>query len=40
MTLKERSDPELLAASRKRRIAKGAGVTVQDVNRLFKQYRQ
>jgi signal recognition particle subunit SRP54 len=40
MTLKERSDPKLLAASRKRRIAKGAGVTVQDVNRLFKQYQQ
>jgi signal recognition particle subunit SRP54 len=40
MTHKERSNPKLLAASRKRRIAKGAGVTVQDVNRLFKQYQQ
>lgn len=40
MTKQERANPKLLAASRKRRIANGAGVTVQDVNRLFKQYQQ
>ncbi len=38
MTLKERRDASLLGASRKRRIAKGAGVEVQDVNRLLKQF--
>ncbi len=37
MTPAERKDPELLAASRKRRIAAGAGVQVADVNRLIKQ---
>lgn len=40
MTEKERRCPELLKASRKLRIAKGAGVTVNDVNRLLKQYEQ
>lgn len=40
MTPYERANPKILAASRKRRIATGAGVTVQDVNRLFKQYQQ
>ena len=40
MTKHERANPKILAASRKRRIAIGAGVTVQDVNRLFKQYQQ
>lgn len=40
MTKAERANPKLLAASRKRRIANGAGVTVQDVNRVFKQYQQ
>lgn len=40
MTRKERRDPDLLKASRKRRIAAGAGVEVQDVNRLFKQWQQ
>lgn len=40
MTAHERANPKILAASRKRRIAIGAGVTVQDVNRLFKQYQQ
>jgi signal recognition particle subunit SRP54 len=40
MTLAERSKPELLKASRKRRIAAGAGVQVQEVNRLLKQFEQ
>ena len=40
MTPLERSKPELLKASRKRRIATGAGVQVQEVNRLLKQFEQ
>ena len=40
MTPTERSKPELLKASRKRRIAMGAGVQVQEVNRLLKQFEQ
>lgn len=40
MTPAERSKPELLKASRKRRIASGAGVQVQEVNRLLKQFEQ
>jgi len=40
MTPLERTKPELLKASRKRRIATGAGVPVQDVNRLLKQFEQ
>lgn len=40
MTLLERSKPELLKASRKRRIAAGAGVSVQEVNRLLNQFEQ
>lgn len=40
MTPAERSRPELLKASRKRRIAMGAGVQVQEVNRLLKQFEQ
>lgn len=40
MTTEERKNPKILAASRKRRIAIGAGVTVQDVNRLYKQFQQ
>jgi signal recognition particle subunit SRP54 len=40
MTLKERREPEILNASRRRRIAAGAGMEVQDVNRLIKQYRE
>ena len=40
MTKKERAKPDLLNASRRRRIAAGAGVTVEDVNRLVKQYEQ
>lgn len=40
MTLPERQKPDLLKASRKRRIAAGAGVQVQEVNRLLKEYEQ
>jgi signal recognition particle subunit SRP54 len=40
MTPRERAKPELLKASRKRRIAAGAGVTVQEVNRLLSQFEQ
>ena len=40
MTPLERRKPELLKATRKRRIAMGAGVQVQDVNRLLNQYEQ
>ncbi|TVT49043.1 MAG: signal recognition particle protein [Denitromonas halophila] len=40
MTPLERAKPELLKASRKRRIASGAGVPVQEVNRLLKQFEQ
>jgi signal recognition particle subunit SRP54 len=40
MTPLERRKPELLKATRKRRIAQGAGVQVQDVNRLLNQYEQ
>ena len=40
MTPQERSKPELIKATRKRRIAAGAGVQVQDVNRLLKEFEQ
>ncbi|MBU6140257.1 MAG: signal recognition particle protein [Proteobacteria bacterium] len=40
MNRAERSDPELLNSSRKHRIAKGAGTTIQEVNRLMKKYKQ
>src|SRR5512142_61370 len=40
MTRQERLNPDLLNASRRRRIAAGAGVEVQDVNRLVKQVRE
>ena len=40
MTAQERSKPELIKATRKRRIAAGAGVQVQDVNRLLKEFEQ
>jgi signal recognition particle subunit SRP54 len=40
MTPQERSRPELIKASRKRRIAAGAGVQVQEVNRLLNQFEQ
>jgi len=38
MTLRERRSPDLIDGSRRRRIARGAGVQVQDVNRLQKQF--
>ncbi|MGK7863306.1 signal recognition particle protein [Falsiroseomonas sp. E2-1-a4] len=38
MTMKERRKPELIKASRKKRIAAGSGSTVQEVNRLLKQF--
>lgn len=40
MTKKERSKPDLLNASRRKRIAAGAGVTVEEVNKLMRQYEQ
>jgi signal recognition particle subunit SRP54 len=40
MTPQERSKPELIKASRKRRIAAGAGVQVQEVNRMLAQFEQ
>ncbi len=40
MTVKERRNPKVLNASRRRRIAMGSGTQVQDVNRLLKQYRE
>lgn len=39
MTLRERSSPLILDGSRRRRIAKGSGTTVQEVNQLLKQFR-
>ena len=40
MTKQERSDPDILKASRKRRIASGSGRQVHEVNRLLKQFEQ
>lgn len=40
MTAKERADPDLLNGSRRLRIAKGAGRTVQEVNQLLNQFKQ
>jgi len=40
MTLQERYRPEILNASRRRRIARGSGTQVRDVNRLVKQFRE
>lgn len=40
MTQKERDHPDILNASRKKRVAAGSGTTVEDVNRLLKQYEQ
>jgi signal recognition particle subunit SRP54 len=40
MTPGERMHPDLIKAKRKQRIAKGAGVQVQEVNRLLKQFEQ
>lgn len=40
MTAKERTNPDIINPSRKRRIAAGCGMQVEDVNRLLAQYRQ
>ena len=40
MTAKERAKPEILNASRRKRIAAGCGQKVEDVNRLMRQYEQ
>ena len=40
MTVEERRNPRIINASRKRRIARGSGTTVQDVNMLLGQFRQ
>ena len=40
MTLEERRKPQIINGSRRKRIALGSGTTVQDVNRLMKQYEQ
>ena len=40
MTKKERANPQLLQASRKKRIAAGAGMAVSELNKLLKMHRQ
>ncbi len=40
MTPKERRNPDIIAGSRKRRIAAGSGTSIQDINRLLKQHKQ
>ena len=40
MTVDERRRPEILNASRRRRIARGSGTTIQDVNQLLNQYKE
>ena len=40
MTKNERSDPKIINSSRKKRIAKGSGTTIQEVNQLMKQFTQ
>lgn len=40
MTPKERSNPDILNGSRKRRITQGSGTTIQDLTRLIKQFKQ
>ena len=40
MTVKERQRPEIIKASRKKRIATGSGTTVQDINKLLKQFQE
>jgi signal recognition particle subunit SRP54 len=39
MTFKERRNPDLLNASRKRRVAQGSGTSVQEINQLITQFR-
>jgi signal recognition particle subunit SRP54 len=40
MTPAERKNPKILNGSRRKRIARGSGTTVQEVNQLLKQYEQ
>ncbi|MHC1784453.1 MAG: signal recognition particle protein [Anaerolineaceae bacterium] len=40
MTMQERKDPDVLNANRRRRIARGSGTEVQDVNHLIRQFRE
>ena len=40
MTVTERREPDILSGSRKKRIARGSGTTLQDVNRLIKQFAE
>ena len=40
MTVQEREDPDIISSSRKKRIAAGSGTSVEDVNRLLKQFEQ
>ena len=40
MTVQERRNPDILNASRRRRVARGSGTEVQDINRLIKQFRE
>ncbi len=40
MTMKERRNPDIIDGSRRKRIARGSGTTVQDVNKLLRQYYQ
>jgi signal recognition particle subunit SRP54 len=40
MTKKERAKPDIINASRKRRIAAGCGMSVEEVNKLLRQYEQ
>lgn len=40
MTIEERRNPSILNASRKKRVARGSGTSVQDVNRLLKQFNE
>jgi signal recognition particle subunit SRP54 len=40
MTLQERNNPSVINGSRRKRIARGSGTTIQDVNRLVKQFDQ
>ena len=40
MTVKERKNPDILNASRRRRIAAGSGTSVQEVNQLIRQFEQ
>jgi signal recognition particle subunit SRP54 len=40
MTPKERENPDILTSSRKKRIAAGSGTSVEEINRLLKQFEQ